>query len=82
MNSKSSALKKRVTNAVGSVLSAPSRVKHGLRASRFGSQAKVLQQARKYDDAANFDASGMPTDAFKVRSVADGIRSKYKGGVK
>lgn len=82
MNSRSKALKKKVTGAVGSALSIPSRVKYGLKGQRASSAANVLKQARKYDNAANFDSSGMPTDAFKVRSVAQGIRDKYKNGVK
>lgn len=34
----------------------------------------ILKQARSYDDAPDFDDMGMPTDAFKTRTMADAVR--------
>lgn len=81
MNVKAKALGKRVTNAVGSALSAPSRARQAYRGSKYGTAAKALKTARGFDGAPDFDDKGV-TPAFKARSVAEGIRSKYKGGVK
>lgn len=80
-NGRAKALMGRIKGAVidkaSDVMSAPARAYYGLKSRRSASDAKVLRQARAYDNAPNFDDKGMPTDAFKTRSVADAVRAKY-----
>lgn len=78
MNAKASALKSKVIGTVSDVLSGPSRLKHAIRGARADADRKVLKLARGYDDAPNRNLDGSISEAFKVRSVADSIRNKYK----
>ena len=77
MLEKTKALKKKVTGAVGSALSLPSRIKEGRRGARYDSDRKVLQTAKAYDNAPNFNDDGSITDAYKTRFMAKVIRDKY-----
>lgn len=81
MNIKAKALKSKVTNAVGSALSAPYRMKQAHRKSGYDRDVKTLKTARAYDDAPNFDGKGV-TPAYKARFMAEMVRQKHKGGVK
>lgn len=56
-------------------MSAPARAYHGLRSKRSERDYKALVRARGYGNAPDFH-NGMPTDAFKARAVADGIRTR------
>jgi len=67
-----------VNDVASDVISAPQRMYQGARARRFANEAKIIKQARDYDNAPDMDAKGNPTDAFKTRTVAQGIRTYYK----
>lgn len=70
-------IKKSFANKASGVLSSPARAYYGLKTMRAKSEANVLRQARSYDGAPDFNDKGMPTDAFKVRTVADSVRAKH-----
>lgn len=66
---------KAITDAVGSALSAPARALYGMKGAKATSDANVMREARKYKGAPNFSSKG-PTDAFKVRTMADAARMR------
>lgn len=67
--------KERIINTTASVISAPKVIRRNIKGNIAASEAKVVQQARKFDNAPNFQ-NGKPTDAFKVRSAAADIKRK------
>lgn len=77
INALSKAIGKKVVGTASDVLSAPSRARHAIRGAKYDRERNALTTARKYDKAPNYDGSGKITDAFKARSVAEGIRRKY-----
>lgn len=69
---------KGVTDKVATVMAAPAIIKSKISQSRSGSNARILKEANSYKGAPDYDGSGKITDAFKVRSVAEGVKSKMK----
>lgn len=58
------------------------RISAEIRGRKAGNFAKLLKQARQYDDAPKYNNDGSPSDAFKTRSVRDGVVEKYKERLK
>lgn len=77
MNAKTSALSKKVTNAVGSAMSLPAKAYYGAKTRSANTDRGLVENARKYKGAPDFTDKG-PTDAFKARSMSDSIKMKYK----
>lgn len=71
------AIKDKVIDKTANVISAPSRLKSKLKQKRAESDYKVLKGARSYKGAPNFDDEGRPTDAFKMRTMADAVKTRY-----
>ncbi len=69
-------IKRKIINSTANVLSFPARALYGHRGAKATAKTNIIKQARKFENAANFDSSGMPTDAFKYRTQADAIRRK------
>lgn len=77
MNSRTSALKSKVIGATSDVLSAPARLKAKMKIANDYNNYNVLHQANRLPKRTpTFDASGNPTDAFKVKSVAEAVKNK------
>lgn len=51
-------------------------LKTKLNKKKSDSDVAVLKNARNYDNAPDFDAEGMPTDAFKTRQAAEKIKER------
>lgn len=66
---------KAITGAVSDVLSAPARAYHGMKGAADTRDAGYMREARKYKGAADF-INGKPTDALKMRTMADAARIK------
>jgi len=76
---KISGVKKAIVDKTSDVLSAPARAYHGAKQKRADSDYRTLKRARAWDDAPSFDRhTGMPTDAFKARTMAGEVKSRYK----
>lgn len=58
------------------------RIASEARTRKADSLTKLVKQARSYDGAPNFNDDGSVTDAFKVRSVKDGVLENYKRRIK
>ena len=67
---------KGVVDKVSNVMAAPARAVANYKISKSGLQADVLRQANASKGAPQRDASGAITDAFKIQSVAEGVKSK------
>lgn len=78
LSSASRQMMRGVINTASKVMSAPHRAYYGLKKSRAESEAKVLREAKMYDNAPNFDEKGNPTNAYKARFMAKMIKDKYK----
>lgn len=85
MNPISTALKKKiggvknkVIDVASDVLSAPAQLKYKINKAQVDSDVAGIKKAREYGNAPSFDERGMPTDAFKARSMRDAIKNKYK----
>lgn len=68
-------IRKGAINATATVLSAPSVLKSRISQASGNADFKALKTANGYKGAPDFD-NGVPTDAFKARSVADGVKRK------
>lgn len=77
MHARTSALKKKIIGGVSDVLSAPKRAYYGHKRSVRESDANILKRANQLKGMPKFEAGVGPTEAFKVRSVAEGIKNKY-----
>lgn len=66
---------KAITGAIGNALSAPARALYGMKGAKDERDASLMREARKYKGAPDFSSKG-PTDAFKVRTMADAARMK------
>lgn len=73
---------KSITGPVSSIIAGVSSIGDKMRKRRYDKTLSVVREARKYDNAPNFDGSGKITDAFKVRSVRDGMVGDYMERVK
>ena len=67
---------KGVVDKVSAVMAAPAIIKGKISQTKSGINADVLRQANAYKGAPDRDASGNMSDAFKVRSVAEGVKAK------
>jgi len=67
---------KKAQNTVGTVIAAPAIVKSKTKQNRADSDFKALKKAKEYAGAPDFDDYGKPTDAFKARTVADGVKQR------
>ena len=67
---------KGVVNKVSTAMAAPSIIKAKITKTNSGINADVLRQANALKGAPDRDSSGAMTDAFKVRSVAEGVKEK------
>jgi hypothetical protein len=70
--------KDKAVDVTSDVISAPSRMKSNMKIRKAESDTKILQEAKKYDNAPDFDGNGGVTDAFKARSLASDVRRKLK----
>ncbi len=75
MNPRLSALKKKVVGKVSDALSAPSRGFFGIKRANADTDTGILKSARAVKNAPKFEPGVGPTQAFKLNSVADMIRS-------
>lgn len=64
-----------IINATANILSAPAQIKSARSQSQADSDFKVLKKANQYDKAPNFQ-NGQPTNAFKVRSMAQDVKNR------
>ena len=67
---------KGTVNKISNVMAAPARARAAYVTSKSGLQADVLRQANASNGAPQRDASGAITDAFKIQSVAEGVKEK------
>jgi len=65
-----------VVDKVATVISTPSVIKSNMSARRANADADVMLEAKKYKGMPDNDGSGKITDAFKVRSVAQGVKDR------
>lgn len=65
--------KKNVVSGVKATMSIPKSKRTMKRANR---DADILLQAKKYKDMPLYDNSGMVTDAFKAKSLADEVKER------
>jgi len=71
-----SSAKEKIIDVTSDVLSAPARLKARKTMRQADSDVKILKEARAYDNAPNFNDDGSVTDAFKVRSLARGVKDR------
>lgn len=71
-------VKSKAADAISGALNIPRSLKDAKVKQTLG----AVRQARKYDNAPNYDGSGEVTDAFKVRSVRDGLVGEYLNKIK
>lgn len=69
---------KGIVNATAKVLSTPARAKSALTQNRANKAARILKGARKFKGMPDMDVDGNFTEGFRARSVADGVKSKFK----
>ena len=67
---------KGVVDKVSTVMAAPTVIKSKMSRTKSGINADVLRQANMYKGAPDRDSNGNMSDAFKVRSVAEGVKAK------
>lgn len=76
MNEHTKSFASKVISTTADVLSAIPRAQQAARGARYDTARKTLVEARKYDNAPNFNDNGSVTDAFKIRSMAKDIRRR------
>lgn len=52
----------------------PSTVMNKAKGKKAGADADTIRKARSYGNAPNFNDDGSPTDAFKARSLSEGVK--------
>ena len=68
----------KLTEKVGQVISFPWRKYYGYKGSKADIERKIILEARNSEGAPQFDMQGKPTEAFKVQTMANWIKEKYK----
>ncbi len=76
MNARLSALKNKIVGKTSDILSAPKRGYFGIKKANADSDTGVLKAAREVKGAPKFLPGKGPTEAFKLKSVADMIKAK------
>ena len=67
----------KVTGAVGTAMALPWTIASNMKIDKSSREASILKNARNSKGAPQFN-NGVPTDAFKYQTLADGIKQKYK----
>lgn len=75
---KMNAIRKNAIKATANVLSAPSQLKATYIKNRSDYEVGKLKKARGYKGAPDYDDKGMPTEAFKARNEAEGVRETIR----
>ena len=69
-------IKQGVIGATSDVLSAPAKLKAIRSKQQADSDVSTLKTARSYKSAPSMSSNGMPTDAFKARSLAFDVKDR------
>lgn len=77
-NAMTKALGGKIVDKASDVISAPIRAFYDSKGAKATRDADILRKTRMYDDAPNFTSKGTPTDALKMRTASEAIKSRYK----